>query len=126
MAIQYNIAFPTYLPAMRTIASITNAVQAVVTTDIPHKYLTGMSVRFNIPLGFGMQQLNQVIQYIIVTGENTFQVDINTLNFDPYVIPAFNPGHHYTPGFITPIGEKNDMLNGATQNVLPRGTYLQV
>lgn len=79
--------FPVYQPAMRIISSITNADPAVVTTTFNHQYQSGLIVRLNVPLGYGMQQANQLYGPIMVTGDTTFTIDIDTTFFDPLVVP---------------------------------------
>jgi hypothetical protein len=78
---------PVYQPAMRIISSVTNANPAVVTTTFNHQYSSGLIVRLNIPSGYGMQQANQLYGPIIVTGDTTFTIDIDTSFFDPLIIP---------------------------------------
>lgn len=112
------VARPTFQPAMRIIASITNGFPAVVTTTFDHQYATGMIVRLNIPLGFGMQQANQKYAEIIVTGDTTFTIDIDTSQMDPYVISGTFP-YSYQSGQVTSIAENNSMLTAAVRNVLP-------
>ena len=110
---------PTFQPAMRIITAITNAFPAQVTTSFDHDYVTGTIVRLIIPLGFGMVQANQLTGSITVDSPTTFLIDIDTIFFDAFVIPAENPGHFYTKAQVVPIGEDNDILTAATQNVLP-------
>ena len=74
---------PVYQPAMRIISSVTNANPAVVTTTFNHQYKSGLIVRLNIAQGYGMQQANQLYGPIIVTGNTTFTIDIDTTLFDP-------------------------------------------
>lgn len=80
--------FPVYQPAMRIIESVTNDNPAVVTTTFNHQYQTGLIVRLNIPLGYGMQQANQLYGPIVVTGDDTFTIDIDTTYFGPLIIPV--------------------------------------
>ena len=81
------IPFPVFQPAMRIITSITNAQQALVTTSFAHQYRTGLIVRLYIPLYFGMQQANEKSGKITVTNSTQFLIDIDTTNFDAFVIP---------------------------------------
>ena len=111
-------ARPTFQPAMRIISSITNAYPAVITTTFDHQYATGMIVRLNIPVGFGMQQANQLFSPIVVTGSTTFTMDIDTSSFDPYVASVTYP-FSYQAGQTVPMAENNDILTSATRNVLP-------
>jgi hypothetical protein len=76
---------PIFQRAMRVISTITQANPAVITTTTDHQYITGMIVRLNIPLGFGMQQVNQQYGEIIVTGDTTFSIDIDTREMDPFL-----------------------------------------
>lgn len=109
---------PTYQPAMRIITSITNFFPASITTSFDHNYQTGDIVRLFIPEGWGMTQANQQVGTITVTGTTTFDIDIDTYNFDPF-IPI--PGPTVFPiavAQVIPIGEINDKLSQATRNVL--------
>lgn len=112
---------PTYQPAMRIISTITQANPAVITTTFDHDYLTGEIVRLYIPRGWGMRQANGLKGTVTVTGDDTFEVDIDTTDFDAYVFiadPTAIPGHYYTPGHVVPIGELSGQLDAATKNVL--------
>jgi len=110
--------FPVFQKAMRIIDSITNAYPAAVTTTFDHQYITGMIVRLNVPTGFGMLQANQLYGPIIVTGDTTFTIDIDTTYFDAFSAPVTYP-LSYQYAQVTPIGEVSSMLTAATQNVLP-------
>jgi hypothetical protein len=103
---------------MRVISAITNASQAQVTTTFAHQYVTGMIVRLNVPSGFGMTQVNQQYGPIVVTGNTTFTIDIDTQFYDPFVIAMSYPDS-YQSAIVTPIGEISSILVAATQNVLP-------
>lgn len=76
---------PVFQRAMRVISSITNANPAVVTTTTNHQYITGMIVRLNVPMGFGMQQVNQQQGLITVLSNTTFSISIDTTLFDPFL-----------------------------------------
>lgn len=121
----YAVEFPMFQRAMRNILSITQAEQALVTTTLDgtnpgdHQYESGLIVRLNIPLGFGMVQANQLSGPITVINSTQFTIPIDTTGFDPFVVPAYNPGHFGTPATVVPIGQINEMLTQATQNVLP-------
>jgi len=110
--------FPVYQPAMRIIASISNAFPAVVTTTFNHQYKTGTIVRLNIPLGYGMYQANQLTGEIAVTGATTFAIAIDTTLFDPFTTPSTFP-ETFQHAQCVPIGENNDTLKAAVFNVLP-------
>ena len=110
--------YPTFQPAMRIISKITNANPAEVTTTFDHQYLTGTIVRLHIPPGYGIVQANGLYAPIIVTGNTTFTIDIDTTFFDPYTTPTSYPDDMQYPQ-VTAIGEVNSMLTAAEQNVLP-------
>lgn len=131
--------FPPIQKAMRTITAITNGFPALVTTDLNHQYVTGQIVRIVIPLdfggvnnattqmnqySFGMVQINGKLGTITVTSLTQFTIDIDTTNFDPFVIP---PDRVYPVGppaqvqfaQVIPVGERNSQTNAATINILP-------
>jgi len=111
--------FPVFKPAMRIVTSITNSNPVIVTTSFANSYITGLICRLYIPRGFGMQQANLFNGEITVINTTQFSMPLDTTLFDPFVIPAINPGHFFTPAQIVPTGENSLMLTGATMNVLP-------
>lgn len=110
---------PTFQPAMRLIAAITNSNPATVTTTFDHNYITGTIVRLDITHACGMQQANQFFGPIQVTGLTTFTIPLNTTDFDPFVIPVSPNPHINRCSQVVPIGEVNSILAASTQNVLP-------
>lgn len=112
--------FPTYLPAMRIITSITQGKPAVVTTSFAHNYITGEIVRISVPTihgdyPWGMSQINQKKGTIVVLNDTQFSIDIDSTSFDPFVTP---PGSPRQRPYVVPIGEVNSTLKAATRNVL--------
>jgi hypothetical protein len=112
---------PVFQKSMRIILSITNAFPALVTTTFAHNFITGQIIRLIIPTLCGMQQANQLLATIVVTGTTTFLTDIDSTYFDPFVVPSSVPPG--TTGFtcpqVVPVGEVSALLTAATQNVLP-------
>ena len=104
--------FPTFQPALRLIQSITKAYPCEVTTTFNHQYRTGTIVRLDILPDNGMLQANQLFSPIAVTSPTTFTMNIDTTNFDSFVVGVGGAQ-------AIPIGEINSMLTAATQNVLP-------
>ena len=105
---------PLFQPAMRIITNITNAFPAVVTTSFAHNYIDGENLRLLVPNGYGMTQVNQLTGYITVLSPTSFSIDIDTTQFDAFIVPA-------TPlefSQVTPVGEANNILTAATHNVL--------
>lgn len=119
MSTCYADPFPVFKPAMRLIASITQANPCVITTTFAHGYISGTIVRLDIPFADGMQQANQLYGPITVTGLTTFTLPINTTMFDAFSIPVSPSPHVNTCAMVVPIGENNDILTAAVQNVLP-------
>lgn len=111
-------AQPIYQPAMRVISAITNAKQASVTTTFDHLYISGTIVRIYVPSGYGMKQIDTLTGKITVTGNTTFTINIDTRNYDSYTTPALWP-QSFNFAQVVPVGEDNNMLTAAVQNVLP-------
>jgi len=109
---------PTFQRSMRLIDAITNAYPAQVTTSFDHNYETGDIVRLNIPRYYGMVQADQLVETITVTGAKTFTIDIDTRNFNPFSITLPVPWYVASYPHVTPVGEINENLSGATKNVL--------
>ena len=84
-----NPNFP-WIPQAQTITSITNGNPAIVTTLKPHGYQSGFNVRITFPPSydtiFGMYQINGEQGTIAVLSPTSFSIDINTMNYDPFVI----------------------------------------
>jgi hypothetical protein len=112
------IVSPVFQPAMRIVTAITRSFPASVTTSFAHNYKSGLIVRIDIPPGYGMQQINQQVGTIVVTGTTTFDIDINTTYYDSLTTPTTYREMAQLPQ-VVPVGEVNSQLNQATRNVLP-------
>jgi hypothetical protein len=111
------ISYPQFQPAMRIITAITNSFPAIVTTSFDHNYQTGLIVRLDIPLNYGMQQANQLFGPITRIDATTFSIPIDTRSFDPFVQPA--PAVVYTLAQAVPIAEVSNELYQAVRDVVP-------
>jgi hypothetical protein len=120
MATCYANTAPTYQPARRIISAVTNAEEAEVTTTTDHDYIDGEIIRFYVPEGYGMTQLNQKLATVTVTATNKFTINIDTTNFDSFGAPSSFPFNEQCAQ-IVPVGEINATFAGATKNVLPTG-----
>ena len=115
---------PAFQKAMRVITAITNSDPAVITTSFAHNYITGQIVRIYIPPYFGMTQINRLTGTIAVLTDTQFAIDINTTNFDTFVVPL-TPAGYLPPGVqlqyatVVPVGEVTSSLSASTVNVLP-------
>lgn len=112
---------PSFQPAMRLIASISNANPAVVTTTFAHQYNTGLIVRLDIPVADGMQEINSQTGAITVTSPTTFNFPVDSTKFSVFSIPINPLPNVNTCAQVVPVGEVSSTLNYATQNVLPFG-----
>lgn len=80
---------PLYVPQRRFITKISQANPAVVTTSIAHGLQTGEYVRLNIPVEFGMQQLNGQLVQVTRLSAYTFSCDgINSSAYTAFAFPA--------------------------------------
>jgi len=109
---------PVYGPAMRLIASITNARNALVTTTFEHGYVDGTIVRFDIPPALGMIQIDQMTAPLVVTSPVSFVVPIDTTNFTPFSIPVGLSPQIDVCGLVVPIGEVAETLKASLVNQL--------
>lgn len=109
---------PVFQPAMRIISAITNGLPANVTTTFAHNYLTGVTIRLDIPLGFGMQEANQLFGEIIVTSPTTFSIPIDTTYFSAFSISSVYPYNMQYAQCIA-FAEDNGILTQAVMNALP-------
>ena len=110
--------FPIFQPSMRLVTAITNAESASVTTSFAHQYVDGTIVRFDIPSGYGMPQIDRQFGEIVVTSPTTFTVTLDTTSYQPFVLPALYPNVAQFAQ-VVPIGSANRTLAPAKQNVLP-------
>ncbi len=110
---------PVFKPAMRIVTDITKASNALVTTSFSHNYAIGLIIRIDIPPAFGMQQVNQKVGTILtVPTSTTFTLSIDTTAFDAFSIPVTYPADAQSAQCV-PVGEVNELLILAVQNVLP-------
>lgn len=100
-----------FVPNRQTIATITQANPAVVTTSQAHGYTTGMLVRFFMPLDVGMNQLDNEVFEITVLNTTDFSIPIDTSNMDAFLAV----GTLQTPQII-PVGNLSPALIESTRN----------
>ena len=102
---------PLYYPRNRTIANITQAVNAQVSTTVPHNMTPGQAIRFNIPAASGMTQLNPTAQnkyaygtVVTVVDAYNFTININTTGYTAFSWPTAAQQPSGLPQMI-PLGE---------------------
>jgi hypothetical protein len=120
---------PLYYPRRRFITNITLAVNAQVSTSVPHQYVVGQAVRFNIPNVSGMTQLNPTplnnylyATIVSVVDLYNFTINVNTSSFNPFTFPTAAQSPSSLPE-VTPIGENTAFALTATASQTPTDQY---
>ena len=106
---------PMYQPAMREIAAIAKGIVTTITTTFNHNYFDGLIVRIDIPLNYGMAQINGQQGQVTRIDATNFSIPINSLGYDDFVIPVIT----LQSPQVVPIGEDTLIVWQATRNVLP-------
>jgi hypothetical protein len=92
----------TYTPFVTNITNITNSLQATVTTVETSPYTVGEIVSFRVSTPYGMTQINNLSSTVVEVSSNTFTVDMDTLQFNPFVYPPV--GQVVYPALAVPAG----------------------
>ena len=118
-----NFAIP------QSITPITQSSTRVITTE-PNEFVVGQLVRFTVPPGDGMYQIDEMVAYIItIENPTTFYVQLDSTRFDPFYgtgnpmqIPQVIPVGDASSGQINSSGRINNLLYpfGAFINVSPK------
>jgi hypothetical protein len=129
---------PLFYPRNRVITNITKAVNAVVSTSVPHGMTPGQEIRFNIPYTSGMTQLNPQLNnngfpqgnssnaiVISVTDDWSFVININTLNYTTFTFPTVAQGATTLPQMI-PFGEDTATSLSVLGSQVPMAAGLQI
>ena len=80
-----------FVPKRRLISDVTNAFNALVTTDEDHEYDSDFTVTLFVPKAYGMD-LDFVTTKITVTATDQFLTEVNTLPQLDFIEPTFPPG----------------------------------
>lgn len=124
------VPHPEYFqPSTFDISAITRGYPtALVTTTEAHNYVVGQLVRFHIPLGWGMRQLDGQQAYVTAVNSSTsFTIDLPTRSFDAFTTPS--------PAFqtaqVSAIGDENQgwTFNGTSYSrtqLAPPGAFLNI
>lgn len=115
-----------YLPGVVTIPSslyitaITQANPMVITVSVntsvteANTYIVGMAVRLFVPVTYRMIQANNLIGTITKIDGDNFTLNLNSSQFDPFVVPS---GNVEQPATISPAGSRNLQYSNSTQKV---------
>lgn len=110
----YNLFAPSY----RYITNITQAASAVVTTSVDHGYAIGQRIKFKVPSGYGMTELNNQAGVISAVTTSTFTVDIDTSGYTAFAFPTYDDVP-FDYALATPAGD------GKTATTAPGKVYNQ-
>ena len=117
-----------FYPSRRTIASISQASQAVVVTTVAHSYEIGQTIRMSVPSAMGMVEMDGLLGTIVAvnysTTVNSFTININSSAFTAFAWPTTGEFAAFTPAEAIPVGEDTadalsqgvDILSDATVN----------
>lgn len=98
----------TYIPFTCDISAISQGLTTTITTSIDHGFVVGNSVQFVIPKEYGMRQLDKKKGNVLSITADTFEVNINSLSFDAFVVPTPpDPIVVYDPAQVLPVGDGN-------------------
>lgn len=97
----------TYIPYKCNITAITQAANAVITTNVNHGWVVGNLVTFNIPAIYGMSQISGVTGLVLATTADTITTNIDTSNFDAFSIPTVSSLTVLDNPEVLPAGGEN-------------------
>ena len=108
-------ALSAFVPTFQFISNITQANNAVVTFTQDHGYVLGEILSFRVSKPYGMVQINNLSGTIQSLTTNTVTMDINTLQFTPFITPD---GFQIYPAMAVPAG------SGIIPDSIPRTVTL--
>lgn len=98
------------VPSSLQITAITRSSPMVVTAVVSNSsvesntYIAGMAVRLFVPTTYGMYQANNLVGTILAINGNDFSLNINSSQFDSFVVPS---GNVTQPATLSPAGSRN-------------------
>lgn len=104
------VSYPLFYPRKLYITSISQAVNAVVTTAIAHGLTVGQEVRFKIPAVSGMVQLSSInygitgVTILSVIDDYSFTINVDTTSFTAFTWPTIAQMPSDFP-VVNPVGE---------------------
>lgn len=114
-----------FYPRHRTMTKATSSgTSTVITLSVTHGFTAGQAVRFVVPSGYGMVELDGLIGNITAVNTtlasgNTITVDIDSSAFTAFAFPV-NADVPFSPALVIPVGET---ANGTYANNLDDATY---
>lgn len=115
---------PLYYPRRRFVSAITAAASAVVTMTVTHGFTVGQEVRFVVPAGYGMTEMNGLLGTItaVNTTTNTITVDIDSSAFTAFTFVINTVG---SPAEVVPVGEDTATALSSSVSILGDATENQ-
>ncbi|SRR5216684_4690533 len=112
---------PLFYPTWRFIASISQAVNAVIATTVDHGYSAGQQIRVSTYLPNGMTEINGIEGNIVSVTATTITTDIDSSTFTAFTYPL-DGDYAFTPAIIHPVGETakiayQNLTNDAFNNI---------
>ncbi len=97
------------VPGSLLITAITQAYPMVVTitNSIYNTYVVGQLVCLTVPASYGMFQANELTGEILDINNTNFSLNINSSNFDAFVIPGPSVPPPSVPASLAPAGSRN-------------------
>jgi hypothetical protein len=107
------------IPSSLLITSITNAYPMVVTVSVDvytasNTYIVGQLVKIVVPNPYRMIQADGLIGQILAINGLQFNLDIDSRQFDAFVIPS---GNVEQPSSLSPAGSRNLQYSNQTNQV---------
>ena len=107
------------IPSSLLITSISQSspMQIGVAIQYPsveaNTYIVGMAVRLFVPYNYGMFQANNLVGTITAINGNTWTLNLDSSQFDPFVIPSTGE----QPATVSPNGSRNYQYNNGSAQV---------
>ena len=108
------------IPSSLAIISITQSLPMIVTVEIENPttevntYIVGMAIKLFVPKTYNMFQANGLVGTIIGINGSSFSLNIDSSQFDPFIIPS---GNVEQPATIAPNGSRNLQYDNHTKLV---------
>jgi hypothetical protein len=107
-----------YQPRVFGISDILRGPTTTVTIlASDHDYVIGQLVRFIVPYPWGMRQINEQLAYVIsLVSPDTFVVDLDSSQFDPFISSPVHPTP--TTPQVLAVGDNNTGVISQTGRVV--------
>lgn len=109
-------------PSSLLITSVSQSSPMIIGVSIQNPtteanvYIVGMAVRLMVPVTYMMIQANNLVGTIIAINDSNFTVNIDSSQFDPFVVPS---GNVEQPATISPAGSQNYQYTNGSSLAVP-------